>query len=271
MELAIFLHHVMECAREQGQTLPQALAWVKSLGYDRVEAGFDDVPDPAALRRQLDDAGLGVSSVYAFFDWGKHPEDQRNFALLDAAEVLGSPMVMPIPGLYAGNAGTEEENRRFLEGMAPMAAEAQKRGLIPTLEPFDNARSPIATVAGMERFFSRFGNLAVTLDTGNFRFSGEDVLWAQQVFRGRIRHVHLKDRLLTRPEGMPMENGLKTPAGETLWPCAVGDGDLPIRKVIDDLMADGYDHILSIEHFGAADWKTTIARSMENVKAMLGA
>ena len=126
MELAIFLHHVMECAREQGQTLPQALAWVKSLGYDRVEAGFDDVPDPAALRRQLDDAGLGVSSVYAFFDWGKHPEDQRNFALLDMAEVLGSPLVMPIPGLYAGNAGTEEENRRFLEGMAPMAAEAQK-------------------------------------------------------------------------------------------------------------------------------------------------
>ena len=271
MELAIFLHHVMECAREQGQTLPQALAWVKSLGYDRVEAGFDDVPDPAALRRQLDDAGLGVSSVYAFFDWGKHPEDQRNFALLDTAEALGSSLVMPIPGFYAENGQPQEENERFLEGMQRMAAEAQKRGLIPTIEPFDNALSPIATVAGMERFFARVSNLAVTLDTGNFRFSGEDVLWAQQVFRGRIRHVHLKDRLLSRPGGMPEENGLKTPAGEILWPCAVGCGDLPIGQVVADLRADGYDHILSIEHFGAVNWKETIARSAENVKAMLGA
>lgn len=272
MEISVFLHHVQQAAKEQDRPLPEALRWIKSLGIDRVEVDGNPVLDTATLKAQLDDAGLGVSSVYAFFDWGRHPEDQKDFRLLRTAQVLGSPLVMPIPGLYASEDPEEKkrEDEGFLAGMQRMVAESSACGLTATIEPFDNARSPIATIAGMQRFLDAVPALAVTLDTGNFRFSAEDVLEAQQLFGPRIVHVHLKDRLLSRPDGMPEENGLRAADGAVLWPCAVGDGDLPLPRVIRGLQQARYDGFLSLEHFNVTNWAETIRRSAENVQRMLG-
>lgn len=274
MELSVFLHHVLQAAREQGWTVRRALAYVRDLGISRVEIDADGLPDAEAMRRALDETGLGVSNVCGMFDWRSGPDEQKESRLLRAAETLGSPFVMPIPGFYSqphavGSAREAEENARFVQGMARLAAEAEKRGLRAVMEDYDNALSPIATIEGMRRFLDAVPGLAVALDTGNFLFSGEDVLAARQTFAGRIAHVHLKDRLLTRPHGMPEENALRAVTGALLWPCAVGDGDLPIRQVISELKAAGYTGCLTIEHFGVLRWADAIRRSAENVKRML--
>ena len=251
--------------------MAKVLAWAKGLGYDLVEMDGDDLPRPEEARRLLADAGLGVSSVYAMFDWNHRPEDLRDGRLLDTAEALGSPFVMPIPGLYSPEAMRDpalyaRETEGFLSGMARMDAAAAARGLTVTMEDYDNARSPIATIGGMQRFLDAVPRLTVALDTGNFLFSGEDVLDARAAFRGRIAHAHLKDRLLKRPGGMPEENGLKAPTGETLWACAVGEGVIPIRETVRLLAADGYAGALTAEFFGAKDWAETIRRSAEHIR-----
>ena len=274
MKISVFLHHIREAARQQGWTLPEALEWVKSLGYDLVEVDGDAEHQPEKLSRMLRGAGLGVSSVYAMFAWGKGPADLRDERLLNTAQALSAPLVMPIPGLYSPEAMADaalyaRETAGFLEGMARLDAAAEKRGLTLTMEDYDNALSPIATIAGMRRFLDAVPRLTVALDTGNFLFSGEDVLEAWAAFRGRIRHVHLKDRLLARPQGLAEESGLRTPAGETLWACPVGEGVIPIREVVRRLASDGYAGALTAEFFGAADWAETIRRSAENIREMM--
>lgn len=274
MELSVFLHHVRQAARERGEALPETLRWIRGLGIARVEVDADDAPDPESLRRMLDESGLGVSNVCGLFHWQNGPDERKEDRLLRTASILGSPFVMPIPGFYSqphtpGSPREAADNERFIDGMRRVAAEAEKRGLTVVMEDYDNALSPIATIAGMRRFLDAVPSLAVTLDTGNFLFSGEDVLSAQQAFSGRILHAHLKDRLLTKPAGIPDENVLLAVTGDLLWPCAVGDGDLPIRQVIRNLKAAGYGGCLTIEHFGVLRWADAIRRSAENVKRML--
>ncbi|MBR6027508.1 MAG: sugar phosphate isomerase/epimerase [Clostridia bacterium] len=265
MKLSVFLHHVLEAGRQEGWTLPEALRWVQHLGISLVEIDGDAGEDWPSLKGQLKDAGLGVSSVYAMYDWSRNPADLRDFHLLKAAEALGSPLVMPIPGLY-GEGSRAEQDARFLEGMAALCAEAERRGLTPTMEDYDNVRSPIAVIAGMKRFTDAIPGLTVTLDTGNFLFSGEDVLEAQSVFSGRIAHAHLKDRLLTPPAKTPDHPGLSTPTGIVLWPCAVGGGCIPLGEVLRRLKASKYAGALTIEHFDVRCWRKTIEESAAWVK-----
>ena len=273
MRLSVFLHHVREAARERGWTLPQALKWVRSLGISLVEVDGGGEEDCAALRAVLDGEGFGVSSVYRMFGWERGELSREDLALTDIAAALGSPLIMPIPALYPSAPDSPlcaREDECIAAAMRTYAAEARARGLRVTIEDYDNARSPIATMAGMQRLLGQTEGLTVTLDTGNFFFSGEDVLEAQRLFAGRIAHVHLKDRLTERPAGMPEDLGLRCPDGRTLWACAVGDGVIPIGEVLRGLKAAGYDGTLTIEHFGAAAWAETIARSAENVRRLTG-
>ena len=69
----------------------------------------------------------------------------------------------------------------------------------------------------MDSFLDVALDLKVTLDTGNFIFSAQDVLTAEQMFLPKIMHVHLKDRLWSRPgEGETLE----CIDGRVLFPCA---------------------------------------------------
>lgn len=81
------------------------------------------------------------------------------------------------------------------EAMSVFCDRAAQEGLTVTIEDFDDAASPISTMEGMKWFTDRLPLLRVALDTGNFFYSGEDVLQALELFADRIVHVHCKDRL----------------------------------------------------------------------------
>ncbi len=154
----------------------------------------------------------------------------------------------------------------MVQGMKKLSELAKENGLTLTIEDYDDAMSPIATIGGMKIFFDAIPDLKVAFDTGNFAFSGDDVIDAKREFIGRTRHVHLKDRLWTRTgTGDPKE----CPDGTLLWPCAVGDGDLPIKEILQELKAVGYNGYAMAEFFGAASYAELIEKSIENLKMML--
>lgn len=274
---SVFHHHICEAARETGCTVPEMMRTVRIWGIDHIELERDAIGrDDASIRAfaaQLVQVGLTPSSIYGFYSWqepGNEPDESD--LLLHQAEMLGCPRVMIIPGFYTDLSDTEKchaEKARMISGMQKLCALATERGIIPTIECFDDARSPIATIAGMAEFLAAVPELKVTLETGNFLFSGDDILEAQYRFADRIAHVHLKDRFLPRLAEDVAPAGDRTVAvtGEVMYPCAVGHGHIPMDTVLRRLSGAGYDGVLTIEHFGAADYAATIHASIDWLKA----
>lgn len=276
MKYSVFHHHICEAARETGCTVSEMMRTVRSWGIGYAELDRDAVgADDDAIRafaRLLEEGGLLPSSIYGFYSWQEEgcipAEDDL---LLRQAELLGCPRVMIIPGFCTDPTDAEKcsaEKARMISGMQKLAAMAAARGITPTIECFDDARSPIATIEGMAEFLRAVPELMVTLETGNFLFSGDDILEAQYRFADRIAHVHLKDRFLPRlaQDVVPAGDATTAVTGEVMYPCAVGHGHIPMETVLRRLHGAGYDGCLAIEHFGAADYAGTIRASIDWLK-----
>lgn len=280
MKYSVFYHHICCAAQELCCTVEDMMEKVRQweIGYvelDRDAVGADE-QQALALGRMMARHGLQPSSIYGFYDWGgESPMPDEDDLLLRQARWLGCERVMVIPGFYADlsdAARCEKEKARMIEGTRQLVALAKARGITVTIECFDDARSPIATIRGMAEFLEAVPDLMVTLETGNFRFSGDDILEAQQVFRDRVRHVHLKDRYLpAQVEGeIPAQRLAGDPAtavtGEVMYPCAVGHGHIPMETVLDELVRWRYEGIMTIEHFGAASYAEAIKDSVDWLK-----
>ena len=277
MKYSVFYHHICCAAEELGCSVEDMLAEVYASGIRFVELDRDAVgaekKDILMLSQRLASHGLAPSSIYGFYDWGKpgnHPA--ADDLLIRQAELMKCRRIMVIPGFYTDLKDEENcriEKARMIAGMQEMVRLASAKGLTVTIECFDDARSPIATIAGMAEFLQAVPELMVTLETGNFIFSGDDILQAQRLFRDRVRHVHLKDRYLLSKASQPERlNGDPVTAvtGEVMYPCAVGQGHIPMAEVIGNLAAQGYDGVMTIEHFGAASYADTIRASIRWLK-----
>ena len=254
-----FFHHIREASGERGESLEDTIAWALGLGYTAAELDADDLTGTEFLSKK----GMQVSSIYRNYGWGNGIDISGMEDHIRLAQRLGAGRIMAIPGLCSDKSFDSGELERMHEGMLKLSALARENGLILTIEDYDNAFSPIATMGGMKTFLDADPDLKVALDTGNFIFSGEDILSAEELFRTRVAHVHLKDRLWSRAgEGdvLVSTNGLK------LYPCAVCDGDIPIYTVLRNLADAGYDGYVMAEFFGSKSYSLNMERSAENLK-----
>lgn len=280
MKYSVFYHHICRAAEEAGCSVGDMLSRVRRWGVSHVELDRDNVgredQQILALGHLLQENGLQPSSIYGFYDWSAGSLPAADDLLLRQAALLGCPRVMVIPGFYADTADETRcagEKAGMLAGTRQFTELAAQQGLTVTIECFDDVRSPIATIAGMAEFLDAVPQLMVTLETGNFLFSGDDILLALDRFRSRIRHVHLKDRYLPGrvPGGAPAKMLTGSPvtsaAGEVMYPCAVGQGHIPIPQVIAELARRGYGDVMTIEHFGVASYGEAIRASIGWLKA----
>lgn len=274
MRMAVFLDHVRQAASELGRPVPEVFARLRGLGFEGVEVDGDSVENAPELKKQLDAAGLAVCSIYSMYDWGRNPRDMHEYRQIQLARELGAQRIMPVPGFFSDHGRLDEEVRmaemkKMISGMKTLVKAAKSEGVPVTMEDYDHAASPIATIRGMQRFLQEVPELHVTLDTGNFFFSGENVLSAWALFRDRIDHVHLKDRMIGSA-GSLMEvrygRPSASPDGLVMYPCAVGEGVIPVPVILHNLLAEGYDGYVTVEHFGAARQWDTICESSEYVR-----
>ena len=262
MKISVFYHHVRMAAEQQGVTLEEMMRRVKALGIDYLEMDLevaDRIEETAELLRRT---GLQVSNVCVLYPWAKDPDNMLDDIQIRMAKAFGSDKIMPIPGLYSSEEKDPQELANMLQGMKTLAKKAQDEGLRICIEDFDNALSPIATIAGMQYFLKRIPNLCVAFDTGNFHFACESVLHAYDQLFNHIIHVHLKDRADSKRPGTPKEKI----DGTFMYPCAVGDGDLPLSIIIDDLQERKYRGIFTVEFYDVADYWKAIQDSVNYVK-----
>ncbi|MNN61200.1 Inosose dehydratase [compost metagenome] len=141
-----------------------------------------------------------------------------------------------------------------------MSEYAGRKGLVVTLEDFDDSRAPFSTSGELLWFLNEVPKLGITFDTGNFIYRGEDALEAFEKLKSSIVHVHCKDRSL---EEHPAEAPKISVNGTRLFPSPVGSGCIPMQEILDRLGAVGYKDTVAIEHFDAADQLAYMKQSAE--------
>lgn len=253
MQLATFYDHVKDIARQERIGMTEALQRVKSLGISHIEVSQNNaLGREDELGHELSFVGLGISSIPVWFDFERDADvDRQSEPVLEAARYLGAKKILAIPGFFQ-EGDPEEERERQRESMAQclnrLAEKAAGYGVSLVMEDYDSLLAPFSTTEGLEYFLERCPALSCCFDTGNFLFAGEDAEEAYTRLRGRISHVHLKDRAYSPQWG---EHAAAAADGRLLYPAPVGRGEIPIARLLSRLVEDGYRGVCTIEHYGA--------------------
>lgn len=254
MQISVFYNHIVTASGQTGLPVPEVLKQAREFGISAVELDLDEVlPNPQGMKELLEQAGISVASMYAFFDFGNAPGVEPGLKFIDTAAYLGAGKVLVIPGFIDEAAG-KEDREHALRGMAAALKElcdyAEHKGITVTLEDFDDSRAPFSTSDELLWFMEQIPKLGCTYDTGNFIYRGEDELLAFEKLKSRIVHVHCKDRSLEEHSG---EKPKISTNGTRLFPSPVGSGCIPMAEIANRLKTIGYGGTLAIEHFDAAD------------------
>jgi len=213
-------------------------------------------------KKILDTYGLEVSCYSVCVDL--LPENARTVDLMrrqiEFAAGLSSPRVHHtlIPGLDVGSmtASYEEAMERVYPRAVAIADACREYGIECLYEPqglyFNGVR-------GLGRFYERIKrdcpNVGICGDVGNGLFVDHSAAEIYGAFENEIRHVHLKDAVLTKKPG--------TWGTEVPW----GDGEVDAPRFLTELKAAGYKGNFAIEREGGNDRAGDIALA---AKRLLG-
>jgi Sugar phosphate isomerases/epimerases len=269
MKIVTFYDHVKDISEQENITMHEALCLVKEMGVSHLEVSDNNLLGrEKELKDELDRAGLEISSICSYFDFGREPEiGEKAFSILEAASLFNVKYILVIPGFFAEN-DTEEEKEtqtcNMISAVNKLKEETDKRGITLMLEDYDNMIAPYATIEGVERFMQGVPGLVCAFDTGNFLYSDQDEIEAFEKLKDRIGYMHLKDRTLTKPEVCGQE--VISMAGRKLYSSAVGSGVVKMDEIVDNLKADGYDGVYTIELYGNAQTYVDMRKSVKWLK-----
>lgn len=271
MQISVFYHHILIASEQTGQSLDDILQQVHTYGISAVEIDVDQVqPDTPTIKAHLDQAHLSVACMYGFFDFGHQLNAEVGLQFIDTAVALGASKVLVIPGFIELSASTEERQTaltNMVNVLNTMCDYAAQYNILVTMEDFDDQLAPFATSDELLWFLKHVPQLGCTFDTGNFIYSGEDVLDAFEKLQSRIVHVHCKDRSIEASnQGTPKI----TLDGTALFPSPAGAGCIPLKSILQKLQENGYQDTVAIEHFDAVDQLSYIKQSAQWLQTALG-
>lgn len=251
-KIAVFFAHIQEAMEQTGKTLDEILLEIRAMGIDAVEFDYEVLKDAETqLRQSLKKAGLKVSSIYRFYDFGCTKVQSSDYDLIDIAIRTEASQVMAIPGFYhsADPVKREEEFHNMVEGMKQLTAYGKAHNVQVLMEDFDDENSPFCTLDGLYRLMTEVSGIGCAFDTGNFKLAGQDEIAAFQKLRPFVKHIHLKDRRtasddISHPSRITMD-------GTPLYASPVGGGIIQIEQIITMAHEDSYHGYFSIEHFDA--------------------
>jgi len=252
-QIATFYDHVMDISRQERISMTEALREVRSLGVELLEVSQNNlIGREDELGHELSYAGLGISSIPSYFDFGRDTDvDRQSEPTLEAARFLGVKKLLVIPGFFAPEDGPEERERQtksMIDCINRLADKAAGYGVSLVMEDFDSDRTSYCSAREVRRFLDGCPGLSCCFDTGNFRYAAGDELEAYELLKDRIAHVHWKDRAYTQHND---EYGITAADGRKLYPSPVGSGELNLAELMTRLKRDGYTGVYAVEHYGS--------------------
>jgi sugar phosphate isomerase/epimerase len=269
MRLSVFFDHILQAKEQTGKSLEELLAGVRNAGIEAVEINLTYLCEHSQVWDALQNADLGISCIYEFYDMGHYDETEKAKKHVDTAISVGAKRILVVPGFLAGEASKEmqkcmpvkeniiaffegnKEIKGMTEGLSFAAKYGKEKGVTVTVEDFDGLDSPLAGMYGIHWFLQQVPELMYTFDTGNFLFYGEDVLEAFELLKDRIAHVHCKDR---QPES---NASVQT-----------GTGYISFTEIVNRLKAQNYEGFLAIEHFDVEGQEECMRGSAEFLRRL---
>lgn len=235
------------------QSLHEDVALWTDLGIDHVgliSPKFDAVGHDVGRQAVLD-AGLRVSSMSCY-------REGIADALALAAGVGTDVLYVP-PG-RAGSVPWEEAARRFCEDVAPQVARAEELGVRLAVEPTNPLRTDVSFVHCVRDAvdLARMADTGIVVDLYSCWYERG----LEELVRKNIDVVALVQICDYKLGTFDMPNR-----------CAIGDGDIPVERLL-RLMSDaGYDGPFDLEILGPRieeeGYRAPIARSVERASEML--
>lgn len=273
-KLAVFYEHILEAAEQRGDSAEAMLRHAKSCGIELLECDLWRLSDRAEVRALFDSCGLGVSLIYAHFDFvneGAERSAERYRALFEAAAYFGADKVLCIPGFLAPDRDRSAQISAVAARLNEMCSAAREYNITVTLEDFDDITSPCCRGEDIRFLLDSAEGLRCTFDTGNFRYCLEDAAECLELLKDRIVHVHCKDRSYD-PANADSDgsNGKADISGRIMYPAPVCEGEIGIPALVKALLSEGYGGIFAIEHFGASNQYEYIKKSADNLLKFSG-
>lgn len=217
------------------------------------------------LQRRLRDRRLGLAGGYMGLPFAEPDALTEALpqleALLDVFDLVPDSQPKPKPTL--ADAGSEVRSRfpgraaldrsvswddagwrRFAEGLARAADRCRERGYEPTFH--HHTATYVEAHWEIERMLE-LTDVGLCLDTGHLLLGRGEPVKAIRDWGERINHFHLKDARLDVLHQIVEE---AAPV-QAIWRrrafCGLGQGDVPVDAVLDELRAIGYEGWLVVE------------------------
>jgi sugar phosphate isomerase/epimerase len=267
---------------------------LRAMGIDSVELSFardrtvvsltDDrrfplatSADGEAYRRHLAENGVSVSALLVANNFGATdaaPEIAWCVDAIHGAEWLGAPAIRA-DTIMRTEAPEEREARvqRYVAAMRPVLRQTEGSRVTIGMENHGPQGNEPEFLAGVLEAIPD-PRLGLTLDTGNFYWSGQPLSELYNIygrFARRVRHTHVKS-IAYPPEERERRRETGWKYGEYASPLAKGDIDL--ARVIRLLREAGYDGSLTIENeslgrLGTEERRAALVSDASHLKELL--
>jgi inosose dehydratase len=239
---------------------------VAAAGYTGIDLGPPGyLGEGAELRSRLHERGLGLAGGYLALPFSSTEDLIAEMHSVDTLlDIFDSaPGTLPRPKPTLADAGSAERWSRpgaaardrslgwddagwrtFHDGIARVAERCRNRGYEPTLH--HHTGTYLEAVWEIERALE-MSDVGLCLDTGHLMVGGGDPVEAITAWSSRINHFHLKDARRQVLEGIAAES---LPV-EAIWRrrafCRLGEGDIDIEQVLEELSKIDYSGWLVVE------------------------
>jgi inosose dehydratase len=156
----------------------------------------------------------------------------------------GSPARQAHPGGGAGLGLSAEEWDRYAANVEQAAQMSRERGLEPTFH--HHACTYVETPQEIAELLGRT-TVGLTLDTGHLILGGGDPLRCLRTWATRVNHVHLKDARRAVLDAVVDRGGDMRAVWEGRAFTSLGEGDLDVTGLVEELVAGGYSGWVVVE------------------------
>jgi sugar phosphate isomerase/epimerase len=231
-----------------GWTLEHAAEKAREYGYDGVDLRLVDgtrvTPELVQanmdrIRRLFRPDGLRLEVLASSVHLSMNDGDERreNEEVTRRFMELAQKLEVPLVRVFGGQLPAGVDEARGIENVAQslerLAPEAERRGVVVTLETHD-AFSSAAVVAQTLALVPSPG-IGATWDMHHTHHAGETVEQAWELLGERMENVHVKD-------------ARRSPGTRTGWQLVLlGEGEVPVREGLRLLQEKGYAAGVSVE------------------------
>jgi inosose dehydratase len=241
---------------------------VANAGYAGIDLGpVGYLGDGPVLAERLASRNLGLAGAYLEFPFTDHAALEKLYpeldAMLDTFDAVRNVVPGPLPRPTIADASSDtrrlspgqsnsnpalglkdDDWKRFEVGLKAVLARCRDRGYEPTFHP--ETGTFVEAPWEIERVLE-ISDVGLCLETGHIFVCGGDPLEVLRSAPERVNHVHLKDAIRSRMDGVIADRE-PTPA---IWSrevfCALGDGDVDLDGVLKELERLDFEGWLVVE------------------------